>query len=130
MLLHFLVVGDCIIVESKGDENDQGAEQHRCRRIVTIGAREPSLNLAPQASRRSAAMIKTQLEKANRTCRPRRLHHRSLRLTWLLSREKPIPCHAGTAGAKMLIDSGTRTEARVNGSRVAPPIPVPSEMRP
>src|SRR5262249_12417049 len=67
-LLDFFVIGDRIVAKREGDENDQCAEQYRCRRVVPVGTFEAFLNSAPQASRNPVTIIDTQLEKASRTC--------------------------------------------------------------
>ena len=40
-LLHLLIIGDRIIAEGAGDENDERSEKQRRRQIMTINTREP-----------------------------------------------------------------------------------------
>ena len=52
-LLHLLVIGDRIIAEGAGDENNERREEQRCRQVMTISAREPR----PKSTRQTRAAV-------------------------------------------------------------------------
>ena len=99
-LLHLLIIGDRIIAEGAGDENDERSEKQCRRQIMTINAREPRRKSTRQ-TREAVGGAQTSGERARRSAPST---YASVCVICLprpgIFREKAIPCRTNRAVAQ------------------------------